>query len=124
MPDWILELSEQYERDYAKYEKKQSNELAAVLSNLDTYFTTLKKCGHPLQVKAGYIHDEPEGIKAIDQKGGKQKVKLEQNRLYVYPDTHTNTLHLLAIGNKSAQRDDIKLCRKLVGSIKGGDSNV
>ena len=121
MPDWNLEPTEQYERDHKYYEKKHPNELAAVLNNLDAYFNTLKGCGSPLQVKTGFIHDEPDGIKALDQKGGKKKVKLQQTRLYIYPDAITGTLYLLAIGDKNTQRDNIKVCREFVRTIRGGD---
>lgn len=91
-----------------------------MLKNLDKYFETLNQCGNPLQVSIGFIHDEPEGIKAIDQKGGGHKHKLQQTRLYVFPDTNTNTLFLLAIGNKTTQRDDIGKCREFVRNAKKG----
>jgi hypothetical protein len=44
---------------------------------LDSYYKALKDAGHPFQVSGGFIHPEPDGIKAIDQKGGKQKSKLQ-----------------------------------------------
>jgi hypothetical protein len=65
-------------------------------------------------VRGGFIHDEPDGIKAIDQKGGGQKMKLQQTRLYVYPDITNRILYLLTIGDKGTQRDDINLCREFV----------
>ncbi|MBU1006117.1 MAG: hypothetical protein KKH08_00815 [Candidatus Omnitrophica bacterium] len=110
MPTWIIKATNRYEKDYKDYEKKRPNELIAVLNNLDTYCNALMKLGHPLQIKAGFIHHEPKGIKAIDQKGGKQKVKLEQTRLYMYPDCENKILRLLTIGNKSSQKRDIKHC--------------
>ena len=114
MGEWALEPSETYLRRYKYYEKKHPNELAAVAGNLDTYFETLNKVNNPLQVKAGFIHNEPDGIKGIDQKGGRQKVKLQQARLYVFPDVSDKTLYLLTIGDKSSQRDDIKFCREYI----------
>ena len=114
MDPWSLETTDTYERRYKEYEKKHPNELVAVTNNLDTYFKTLNQCGHPLQVKAGFIHDEPDGIKAIDQKGGGQKVKLQQTRLYIYPHHDTRTVHLLTMGDKASQRADIRFCRACV----------
>jgi len=92
MDEWLIEQTETYRCKHEHYEKKHPHELAAAEENLDTYFKTLSSGINPLQIKAGFIHHEPEGIKAIDQKGGKQKVKLQQTRLYIYPDTLTKTL--------------------------------
>lgn len=120
MEPWCLEDTDMYQRRYTEYEKKHSNELVAVLDNLDTYFRTLNNVGHPLQVKAGFIHDEPKGIKAIDQKGGGQKVKLQQTRLYIYPDIDSRIVYLLTIGDKHSQKEDIKLCCEYVRKVIHG----
>lgn len=117
MEPWFIEDTEVYQRRHSEYEKKHHNELVAVADNLDTYFKTLNRLGHPLQVKAGFIHNEPDGIKAIDQKGGGQKVKLQQTRLYIYPDIDTRTVYLLTIGDKTSQREDIKFCRDYVKKV-------
>ena len=114
MPDWTTETTDKYERSYKKYARKRPNELKVVLDNLDTYFRTLVKLGNPLQIKAGFIHHEPKGIKAIDQKGGGQKVKLKQTRLYIYPNLENKILYLLIIGDKTSQRDDLKYCLEFV----------
>ncbi len=114
MDEWSQEPTETYRCKHEYYEKKYPRELAAAEGNLDTYFKTLSEGINPLQIKAGFIHHEPEGIKAIDQKGGRQKVKLQQTRLYIYPDVPTKTLFLLTIGDKQTQRDDIKFCREHV----------
>lgn len=92
-----------------------------MISNLDKYFTALKELNNPLQIKAGFIHKEPSGIKAIDQKGGGQKVRLKQTRLYVYPDITTKTLYLLTIGDKTSQkREDVKFSQEYVKGIRKG----
>jgi hypothetical protein len=114
MGEWTLETTDVYLRRHKYYEKKHPHELAAMIGNLDAYFETLNKVNNPLQVKAGFIHNEPDGIKGIDQKGGGQKVKLKQTRLYVFPNSSDKTLYLLTIGDKSSQRDDINFCREYV----------
>ncbi|MFH1863304.1 MAG: hypothetical protein ABIJ85_00115 [bacterium] len=123
MPDWNLEPNTKYIGNHKNFEKKSPNELKSMESNLDKYFAALNEVDNPLQVKAGFIHDEPDGIKAIDQKGGGQKVKLRQTRLYVFPHIETKTLYLLAIGDKNNQKDDIKRCRDFVRMIKKGGTN-
>jgi hypothetical protein len=51
-------------------------------------------------------------------KGGKRKVKLQQTRLYVYPDIQDKSLYLLAIGDKNSQKKDIQFCIDTVKQIK------
>lgn len=123
MSEWSLESSTDYERAFKFYEKKHPSELRAVLSNLAAYTMALKKGVHPQFIRAGYIHDEPQGIKALDQKGGGKKQKLQQTRLYIYPELDKKTLHLITIGDKVSQRSDIKLSIKYVDDLIGGGDN-
>jgi len=118
MAGWKLNFTDKYSRIYKQYEKKYPNELTAVLSNLDFYFEALNKLGNSMLIKAGYIHPELNGIIAIDQKGGKKKVKLKQTRLYIYPDTQNKVLYLLTIGDKNSQKMDIKFCVNTVKQIR------
>lgn len=118
MTDWRIEPTDAYSRAHKRYEKKQPAELIAVLDNLDRYFKTIAHGVHPQFVVAGYIHDEGKGVRAIDQKGG-GKGKLRQTRLYVYPDVNQKVLYLITIGDKSSQKDDIKLSANFVIKLKG-----
>jgi hypothetical protein len=70
----------------------------------------------PLQVAGGFIHREPNGVVAIDQKGG--GVALAQTRLYVYPDSDASQLHVIALGDKKSQKADIQTCREYVASLR------
>jgi len=121
MSGWKLNFTDKYERDHKQYEKKHPDELMAILNNLDFYFSTLDELGNPYLIKAGFIHPESRGIIAIDQKGGKRRVKLQQTRLYVYPDIQGKILHLLTIGDKNSQKMDIKFCVDIVKQIKKGE---
>ena len=90
---------------------------------MDTYFATLQKVKNSLQVTGGFIHDEPSGIKAIDQKGGTKKHKLKQSRLYIYPDIVSKALYLLCIGGKTSQKRDIRNCKEFVSGLKKKQEN-
>ena len=92
-----------------KFEKKKKRQLAAVDVNLATYFRALE-FANPLQIKHGFVHPEPLGIVAIDQSGGGHG-KLAETRLYVYPDTETQLLHLITIGDKNTQAEDIQFAK-------------
>ena len=67
--------------------------------NLRQYFEALQRCSDPGFIKFGFIHKEPKGIKAIDQRGSGRN--LQQTRLYIYPDLDNKILHLITIGNKN-----------------------
>lgn len=123
MQEWVLSTINRYETDYKEYDKKHQHELAAINANLASYLSALNSTKSPLQVCGGYIHPEHKGLVAIDQKGGNKKVKLQQTRLYVYPQESTKTLFLLAIGNKISQRDDIKFCHDCIEMLKKGEAN-
>jgi len=115
---WTIERSDDYERRHRWYEKKRPRELLAVLSNLDTYFETLAAGVKPLQIKAGFIHPEPLGVVAIDQKGGGRN--LAETRLYVYADIDRQVLHVITLGDKNSQRDDLAACRRFVTNLRKG----
>jgi hypothetical protein len=113
---WILLKSAFFDNRFKRFEKKHLKEAEAVLNNLDTYFKTLESGVNPVNVNAGFIHHEPEGIKAIDQKGGKGQ--LMQTRLYIYPDAATMILHVISIGTKVDQKSDIKECQDYIRPLK------
>src|SRR5262249_42670877 len=87
-----------------------------VLDNLDTYFKALEAGTNPLQIKHGFMHQEPLGVVAIDQKGGGKD--LAQTRLYVYPDTETETLFVITLGDKRSQKNDIATCRAFIHALR------
>lgn len=122
MSDWFLIPLDQYEKDYSTYEKKKPNELLAVLNNLDRYMATLGLVGHPKFVSAGFIHPEQKGVVSLDQKG-RSKVKLQQTRLYLYPDVDNKRVFLLKIGNKNQQQADVTYCSQMVDAIRRSEGN-
>ena len=113
---WSVAPSDDYLRRHKRYEKKHSRELAAVLDNLDTFLTALREGAKVQQVKAGFLHPEPLGVLAIDHKGGGKA--LAETRLYVYPDEDGEVLHIITLGDKRSQADDIGLCREFVAELR------
>ena len=106
---WKLgEPTDEYRRRHKQFEKKKTAQLLAVLANLDTLMKGLTD-GLKLEQVAtfGFVHSEPRGVLAVDQKGGG---KLAQTRLYVFPDRETETVHPLILGDKTSQKDDISFC--------------
>jgi len=102
---WVLLPHSAYLRELRWYAKKRPAELSAVLRNLERTMTLLANSPHARTIQAGFLHPEPHGMVAVDQRGGAGR--LQETRLYCYAQADTRTLHLLGIGDKSSQKADI-----------------
>ena len=102
---WVLLPHSSYLRDLRWYRKKRPVELAALHRNLERYMTLLARSASARSVHAGFLHPEPHGMVAIDQRGGGGR--LQETRLYCYAHAGSRTVHLLGIGDKSSQSADL-----------------
>ena len=102
---WSLLPHSAYLRDVRWYAKKRPAELTAVLRNLERYMTLLARSPSGRSVQAGFLHPEPHGMVALDQRGGGGR--LQETRLYCYAHAGSRTVHLLGIGDKSSQSADL-----------------
>lgn len=113
---WNVEPTDNFERQLRHFEKKHPNELKATLGNLQRYLDALNEGGKPEIIQFGFIHREPQGVVAIDQKGGGKNLK--QTRLYTYGCHVDEELHLITIGDKQSQKSDIALCKSFVTALR------
>ena len=113
---WVFQTTARFERDRAYYEKKHPRELDACLRNtLIRYLPMLNATPNPRTIQAGFLHAEPGGVMAVDQKGGGGN--LRETRLYTYACAATRVLHLLLLGDKSTQRRDLIEIRRMTASL-------
>ena len=112
---WQIESTPQFDKDRKWYEKKRPAELAAVLHNLKRYVLQLNAAPNPKAFTAGFMHHEPHGVVALDQKGG--GANLQETRLYVYPNEERKVLFIITVGNKDEQQSDIQFCSEFVASF-------
>jgi hypothetical protein len=113
---WQLQPEDDYLRRAKWFEKKRLREYEAVAANLKKYFSALTNGARPNQIVGKFVHPEPGGVKALDQSGSKGK--LSQTRLYVFPDEDSFKLHLITLGDKQSQPDDIKTCKNFIASLR------
>ena len=113
---WELEPHEEYERRHRKWPKKYKRELLAMLHNLDVFLKALQGGQKPREAKFGFIHVEPCGVLAIDQKGAGAGVK--ESRLYVYPDEANECVRLITLGDKDSQKEDIQTCTCFIETLR------
>lgn len=64
---YSIETTERYESRLKRLYKKHPDETSDMLNNLDSYIQALNARTKPVHVRAGWIHNEPKGVKAIDQ---------------------------------------------------------
>lgn len=116
---WQIEPTTQWRRDVRFYERKRPDELAAVMRNLERYVKQLSLAANSRAVAAGYLHNEPLGVVAIDQRGGGGN--LQETRLYTYADDRSQVVYLITIGNKDDQTSDIALSKEFVETLRQRD---
>lgn len=114
---WAIQRTDKLARRVKQIEKRHRSEVKAVFKNLDTYIDSLNQGVKPMQMfKHSFVHKEQMGVHAIDQSPLKKGAKAL--RLYVFPDPSTSTLHVLTLGGKDEQRDDVNECCGYVKSLQ------
>ncbi len=114
---WRMQIAPDFERAKRHYDKKHPAELAAVLRNLARLLEQLNALPHCRAAQAGFLHHEPAGIWALDQKGP-SRTKLQETRLYVFPVEENRTLHIITVGNKNSQATDLRVALSFVRSLE------
>jgi hypothetical protein len=99
-----------------RYRKKHPHETVATLANLRKYQDALNLGAEPASIQAGFIHREPMGVVALDQRGATGGTR--ERRLYVYALKRDRSLHLITIGDRNTQQQDIATCRDYVKSLR------
>lgn len=115
--EWTILKSDGYpEKRQSKLARGHEALIANVLANFGSYLRALELGTHPEQAKRlfPFVHDEKRGLVAIDQRPPKGGFQI---RLYVFPQTGPRTVHVIAIGDKSSQEDDIRYCHRYIKEI-------
>ncbi len=118
---WSMELHDGVEKRHKQFEKKWLHELTNVMRNLQELVVALESGVRPEQLKGlRFVRSEPVGVLAIDQSGPGKRTKMVPLRLYVYPDETDQILHIIGLGDKTTQTDDIKQSTEFVKGLLRG----
>jgi len=115
---WTQSPTDMFRKRVKRWPKKYKRELGAMMANLQTVVMSLNQGAKVESLLFGFVHHEPGGVLALDQKGG--GVGLKQTRLYVYPQKAQEVLHIITIGDKGSQNDDIRDAKNFVDGVRAG----
>ncbi len=113
---WGIYTSDQFQRNLKKYKKKHPIETQHMLINAGKFIETLNRNIPISNIRSIFIHTEPKGIKALDQRGP-TKGRLKQTRMYIYLHFETRTVHFICLGDKESQPRDIQYSTKYVNNL-------
>ncbi|MFA5204814.1 MAG: hypothetical protein WC708_10475 [Lentisphaeria bacterium] len=120
---WKFQTTELYERRIKRLAKNHPEAVSAALANLQSLFDAFARGTPPSGIRSSFIHPEPGGVIAVDQKGGDRKLtKLHAIRIYAFPDNSAGELIAITAGDKDSQHDDIKDCAAFVKQFRKGQT--
>ena len=117
---WNLNPLPDVQKRVERFKKKWPHELENVFLNLAKLKQAFDFGAKSEQVKQQYsfVHGNYElGILSIDQRGKNKGAKPKPFRLYVYPDETTKTLHVITLGDKDSQPNDVKESKAFVQGL-------
>ncbi len=111
----------EYEKQRKRFKKKLPRELQAMDLNTAQFLAAPNAGAKPMQIAStnrNQFRTEPQGLFGVTQRREGTERNLRETRLYVWPDQENEVLHLLMIGDKNSQSDDIQFCKKCVEQLK------
>lgn len=107
-PPWHISLERAELRRLKQWHKRYPREAVACFNNLEKIMGMLNH-GIALDVlHTGFFRSEGRGLYRIAQTSVRHAL---ETRLYVCPDIKTRIVHVLSIGDKSTQHQDIQRLR-------------
>ena len=116
---WTQVPTDELKKQLNRWPNKHKRELGAMLANLKTVYLALRSGASVESLQFGFVHTEPGGVLALDQKGG--GAGLKQTRLYVYPQKSAQVVHVITIGDKASQSADVAYAKAFVDGVKADE---
>lgn len=113
--EWQIDIAHASPGKFKKFAGRYGREYASLFANLDKIMALLasgKKLG---SFQVGFFRPEGEGVHRIGQTG---VPSAKESRLYVYPDEQKRIMHVLNIGTKEGQTEDINEAHRTARSLK------
>jgi hypothetical protein len=102
---------------FKRFSSNHEKEYVSCFTNLNRIIRLLN-AGFKLQTvinQCSFFRSEGNGLFRIGQSGVKAA---KETRLYVYPDEEEKTIHILSIGTKETQQNDIISAKSAIKEIR------
>lgn len=113
--EWHLTDDHASKSKFEKFYRNYPREFDSLFANLNKILRLLDGGQKIGGFYVGFFRSEKEGVYRIGQTG---VPSAKESRLYVYPDQDSKTMHVLGIGTKESQDDDINECVSVARKIK------
>lgn len=113
---WSVEHSLAERGRFKEYNKKHPREYAACFDNLGQVVELLGRFGGVKGFQIGCFRSEGQGVYRIGQTAVKHA---KETRLYVFLNEEERLIHVLTIGGKDSQSEDIRRCHAVARDLKG-----
>jgi hypothetical protein len=112
---WVVRTDYASKAKFERFFRSYSREYASVFANLDKIQQLLNSGNKIGGFHVGFFRPESDGVHRIGQTGVESA---KETRLYIYPDDKNRVIHVLGIGTKDGQQDDINEAKQIVGKIR------
>lgn len=113
---WSVDHSLAERRRFKDFYKKHPREYAACFDNLGQVVELLGRFGGVKGFQIGWFRSEGQGVYRIGQTAVKHA---KETRLYVFLNEAERRIHVLTIGGKDSQSEDIRRCHAVARNLKG-----
>ena len=113
--NWSINTTFAAKKQFEKFNKHHPREFDSLFANLDKIFLLLRDGNKVGAFHVNFFRSEGDGLYRIGQTGVSHAL---ESRLYIYPDPETRILHVLGIGGKAQQQDDIATAKKHIETIR------
>jgi hypothetical protein len=113
--EWHIDTAHASQGKFKKFASRYRREYASLFANLEKILALLR-AGHKLgSFQVGFFRSEGQGVYRIGQTG---VPSAKESRLYVFPAEEQRIMHVLTIGAKEGQTDDINEAHRIARSLK------
>lgn len=113
--NWCIVDDDAERSRFKEYNRKHPREYAACFANLAQLIQLLQQFGNIKGFQVGFLRSEGQDVYRIGQTGVKHA---HETRLYIYVKQTMLTVHILTIGDKATQQDDIQRCHRAGRMLK------
>jgi hypothetical protein len=120
-PEWPIDSTYSRADKFKEFAELHPREYESLFNNLEKILRLLREGQKVRGFHVNFFRSEGEDVYRIGQTAVQHA---KESRLYVYPDEQNHVMHVLTIGTKERQAQDIKEAREIRRNIKPQNASV